>query len=276
MLVVSGAIRAQSSASADEASTRLDVVGVKLGMTPDEARGVLRSRKYPMHEFVSTLSYVDAATKQSVRLPNSAFVNALVQSGSFAKHDESDNLTVFFSPSPGRERVVAIAHYNSYSKGKEIRESDMKARLAEQYGELPESLSRPKTGFQFSHLWNLPVSEDKAGRNCNFNLTQRFAKAGWWNTNSAAPQNYALTNWDLLLSLIRNDCGPSIVEVNWSVKDPNVPPERRLVTEYAVSIVSLPVADEGLMAASQLAQELKDLAGRSLAHRASGDSDPDL
>jgi hypothetical protein len=251
-LSVAGLCAAESTTAPES----LDIAGVKLGMTADEVRAVLKARKSRVQEYLATLTYVDSTTQLPRRIPDSMFVNVMVQTIRPARDEPTETLTVFFSPIPGHEQVVAVTRRNQYPRDGEVREVDVQRSLANQFGELPTEAPPVQEGPQFLHVWNVPAQKNESGARCRFNAARHAAAIDPKDPNAALPRNYVLGNQDLILDLVKNDCGPNIIEVNWNTREPHLPPEQRVLDEHTVSIVSLQLADESIVTATETIVEM--------------------
>jgi hypothetical protein len=241
-----------STAQSTPAPEPLGIAGVRLGMTADEVRAVLKARKYPMREFQATLSYMDKVTQLPVHIPDSIFINTMVQTGPRTRGEPVEKLRVYFSPAPGNERVVAVSHHVEYPRGREVREAALQKAFADKYGELPRN-----------------------GARCRVNFSVHPAETDSRDPKSPLPPNYVLANHDRVLDLVRNDCGPQIIEIDWNTRDPSLPPEQRVVEEHTVSIVSVQLADESLLASSKTIAEAQQRRRERAAQRASAGGKPE-
>jgi hypothetical protein len=183
-----------------------------------------------------------------VHIPDSLFLNAIVQTTK--RGDPAEKLTVFFSPTPGQERVVAVTRHKSYPRTTEVRESELRDSLAEISGEVPPAPEASQESTQFWQAWSLPAQKNENVERCRFNLTQESAatdpKSGW------VPQNYVIANHDLLLDLIDNKCGPNVIDVHWKTREPKLTPDQRVLEHDTVAIVSLELAQESIDLASKM------------------------
>jgi len=203
-------------------------------------------------------------------------LNAIVQSAPFTGREQADNLTVFFSPTPGNERVVAVSRYNGYPNGVDIHEAALRQALSDKYGTIPDGSAVSQNNFQYSHVWSVPTHDKGLGKECRFNLTEHFAQAGWWDSNGAGPQNYVINNRDLIFSLIKKNCGPSVIEINWSDRDSHAPPEQRLLSQNTAAILSVSLADESLMTASKMVEDYQQRGNPATVRRAADSGRPEL
>ena len=108
---------------------KVDVAGVKLGMSPDEVRGVLKARRLLNYlESSATLGRGDDAYAGS----SLRFVNVIAAwTGSSAP---AESYEVMFTPVPGRERVMAIVHTQAFPGADAPSVAVLDAALARKYG----------------------------------------------------------------------------------------------------------------------------------------------
>jgi hypothetical protein len=128
----------------------IDVAGVKLGMSLDEVRAVLKSKRLrEYNESTETLGYLDSAGGAMQSLANGRFVSVVAAwtapaAGETLAADE-ESYEVMFTPLPGKERAMAIVHSVGYSPANAVRETALEEGLAKKYGgftapnNLPES-----------------------------------------------------------------------------------------------------------------------------------------
>jgi hypothetical protein len=87
---------------------KIDVAGLKLGMSLEEARAVLKSKKLrEYNEATETLSYLDPAKGSMRQVPKGQFVNiAAAWTPAVGDGSEADGeaFEVMFTPVPGKER----------------------------------------------------------------------------------------------------------------------------------------------------------------------------
>ena len=103
---------------------QIDIGGVKLGMSPDEVRAVLKSKKLLDYtESAETLSYLDSAKGAVQALPNGRFVNVIAAwtppsaPAADSYRVDGESYEVLFTPVPGREQVMGVIHSVGYSPG---------------------------------------------------------------------------------------------------------------------------------------------------------------
>jgi hypothetical protein len=122
-------VQAQPAAAAATSAERIDVAGIKLGMSPDEVRAALKAKKL-MNYFESA----DVLIRSDARYVNtiSAWTASAAPSGGADRQGES--YEVMFTPVPGRERAMAIVHSMAYSSANPLPAAGFAEALVKKYG----------------------------------------------------------------------------------------------------------------------------------------------
>jgi hypothetical protein len=125
----------QAQPAAATSAERIDVAGIKLGMSPDEVRAALKAKKL-MNYFESA----DLLSRSDARYVNtiSAWTASAAPSGGADRQGES--YEVMFTPVPGKERAMAIVHTMAYSPANPLPEASFDEALVKKYG----GFKRPK------------------------------------------------------------------------------------------------------------------------------------
>ena len=122
------------SAAVRSAPYRVDVAGVTLGMSLDDVRAVLKSKKLiDYHEWTQTLGHLDPAHGAAAPAAGARFVND-VATWSPLIEGAGEAFEVMFTPDPGRERVMAIIHTVAYSPAHAVRVHALDGGLVKKYG----------------------------------------------------------------------------------------------------------------------------------------------
>jgi hypothetical protein len=107
---------------------KIDIAGIKLGMSLDEVRSVLKAKSLRQYnESTQTLGFVDPASGVMQSMAGGRFVNVIAAwtppavADSFEVNGES--FEVMFVPVPGKERVMAIVHSVGYAPANAIHET---------------------------------------------------------------------------------------------------------------------------------------------------------
>lgn len=235
---------------------QIDVGGVKLGMSPDQVRAVLKSKKLlEYNESAETLSYLDSAKSFVQPIPNGRFVNVVATWTSPPPSAAGDTFDVdgefyaiTFTPVPGNERAMGIVHTVGYSPANAIHETALESGLFKKYGgfsgpnDLPESPT-----WRFQSGGNVQVGDPCSRRGV-------FGGLGALNSANVAHGNLALkrTPEDFRLEIER--CAAAIVTEDHFTANGGALREDRLVTRFTVTAYSPLLGLEGAKAAAQLIQ----------------------
>jgi len=254
------------------AADHIDVAGVKLGMSPDAVRAVLKSKKLRNYkEWTETLSSLSAAGA-SQPIPNGRFVNviaawtplaAAATDGDFEGVGES--FEVMFTPVPGAERAMAIVHTEGFSRQDAIRETALDEGLVKKYGgyvaagALPQSVT-----WRFQSDGSVQVG-DACGRRGTF--------GGLGSLVVASPrENLALRSTLQELQSQVERCGDATVTADHFTPNGGALAADRLVTRFTVTAFSPALGLQGARKAAELVQA----AGPSSSVRPKDGKSPDL
>jgi hypothetical protein len=262
-------------ASVNLSVDQIDIAGVKLGMSPDEVRTILKSKKLlDYNESAETLSYVDSTKGIVKQVPNGRFVNVIATWT--APPNAGDNLEadgesyeVMFTPVPGRERVMGIVHSMGYSLANAVHESTLEDGLIKKYGGFPGSVDLPESPtWRFQSGGNLQVG-DTCGRRGTFGGLRGLDVA-------KSRENLALkrTPDDFRSQVDR--CGAALVTEDHHTANGGALRQDRLVTRYTVTAYSPAIGLEGAAAAAQVIQAAGGTVRQSDATRAKDPSAPSL
>jgi hypothetical protein len=230
---------------------RIDVAGVKLGMSPEEVRAVLKSKRlHNFKEWPETLTYSDKGASQ----PVASFVNVVAawtapaSSGDDTFDTEGEAFEVMFTPVPGHERAMAIIHSEGFTPASAVHESVLDAGLLKKYGgyvtagELPDAVT-----WRFQRDGSVQVG-DACGRRGS------YGGLGGLAVSSTPRRNLALkrTPEDLRAQIDR--CGVGVVTEDHYTLNGGALPADRLVTRFTVTAFSPALALDGATTAAQLIQ----------------------
>jgi hypothetical protein len=255
---------------------QIDIAGVKLGMSPDEVRAVLKSKKLlDYNESAETLSYMDSGKGIVQQVLNGRFVN-VIAAWSAPPATTRDNFEVdgesyeiMFTPVPGRERAMGIVHSVGYSLANAVHESDLESGLIKKYGRFNESGDLPE-----SPTWRIQSGGNvQVGDSCN----RRGIFGGLGALDVArARENIALKRAaDDFRSQVER-CGVALVTEDHHTANGGALREDRLVTRFTVTAYSPAIGLEGAKAAAQLIQAAGGTGKKSDATRAKDQSAPSL
>ena len=225
-----------------------DVAGVRLGMSPDEVRAVLRSKNLPAYcEAMEMLGH----------LPNARFMNMISTSGGDTLTGEGETFDVMFTPVPGKERAMAIVHSVGYSPAHAVRETALESGLIKKYGGFAPGASLPA-----SPTWRIQNGGAVlVGDPCNGRGT--FGGVIGLNGGIGPRQNVALqTTAEEFKSQIEG-CGIAIITEDHSTANGNAPRADRIIKRVTVTAYSPSLGLEGATAAGQLGRTAGDSKGKT-------------
>jgi hypothetical protein len=255
------------------AADKIDVAGVKLGMSPDAVRAVLKSKNlHHYKEWTETLSSSSGAGV-SQPIPNGRFVNVMATwtpaAAAAAGEDfegAGESFEVMFTPVPGGERAMAIVHSEGFSRQEAIHETALDEGLVKKYGgyvsagALPESVT-----WRFQSDGSVQVG-DACGRR------GAFGGLGGLSVANAPRENLALRRTQQELQSQVERCGDATVTADHFTPNGGALPADRLVTRFTVTAFSPALGLEGARKAAQLVQA----AGPSSEARSKDGKTPDL
>jgi hypothetical protein len=115
--------------AAATSAERMDVAGIKLGMSPEEVRAALKPKKLMNYfESAAVLSRSDARYVNTI----SAWTASAAPGGGADRQGES--YEVMFTPVPGKERAMAIVHSMAYLSSNPLPEASFDDALVKKYG----------------------------------------------------------------------------------------------------------------------------------------------
>ncbi len=235
---------------------KIDVAGVKLGMSPDEVRAVLKSKRLrEYNEATETLGYLDSARGAMQSIANGRFVNVIAAWTPPTVGDgpavDGESYEVMFTPVPGKERAMAIVHSVGYSPANAIHEVALEDGLVKKYGGFTGSNNLPESPtWLFQSGGNVQV-----GDACNRRAL--FGGVGRLNAANPARENLALKKSPEEFGYQIDRCGVAIVTEDHVTANGGALREDRLVTRFTVTAYSPAIAVEGAKSATQLIQAAK-------------------
>ena len=253
----------------------IDVAGVKLGMSLDEVRAVLKSKRLrEYNESTETLGYLDSARGAMQSLANGRFVNAVAAWTAPAAGDalaaDGEAYEVIFTPLPGKERAMAIIHSVGYSPANAVRETALQEGLAKKYGGYSASTNLPESPtWRFQSGGNLQLGDP-----CN--RRELFGGLGALNPANRVRGNIALKRSPDEFRFQIDHCGVAIVTEDHVTANGGALREERLVTRFTVTAYSPPIAFDGSKSATQLIQAARGTLNKADAPRAKEQSPPNL
>ena len=248
---------------------QIDIGGVTLGMSPDEVRAVLKSKKLLDYtESAETLSFLDPAKGVTQAVPNGRFVNLIAAwtpppaGPADAYRVDGESYEVMFTPVPGKEQAMGIIHTVGYSPANAIHEVALENGLTKKYGGFAESDDLPA-----SPTWRIQSAGNvQVGDPCNRRGT--LGGLGALNVANPARENLAL-KWspEDFKSQIEH-CGLAIVTEDHFTENGGALRADRLVTRFTVTAYSPSIGLEGAKGAEQLIRAAGGPARKSDASRA--------
>jgi hypothetical protein len=239
--------------AATGAPTKIDVAGVALGMSLDEVRTVLKSKKLREYKELSeSLSYLDSSGGAMQSIAGGRFVSVVAAWTPSAAADtfegDGESYQVMFTPVPGRERAMAIVHSVGYSPANAVREVALESGLVAKYGGFADSSHLPDSPtWRFQSAGNAQV-----GDSCN--RRGLFGGLGELNAAGTARENLALKTVPDEFRFQTEHCGIAMVTEDHYIANGGALREDRLVTRFTVTAYSPSIAYEGAASAARLIQ----------------------
>jgi hypothetical protein len=271
-------IPAGGAALPDASPEKVDVAGVNLGMSPDEVRAVLKSKKLlNYYETSETLGRLDSAKADMPPMTGGRFVNVIAtwtspassSIGNAVAHD-GEAYEVMFTPVPGKERAMAIIHSVGYSAASAVHELSLDSGLVKKYG----GFSAP-SDVPGSPTWRFQSAGGvQVGDPCNRRAI--FGGLGELNVANAARQNLALKTTVDEFRFQLDHCGVAIVTEDHSMANSGAPREQRIVMRFTVTAYSPSIGFEGAATAAKLIQMTADAANKPGAPRTQDPAAPNL
>jgi hypothetical protein len=242
---------AQTPSRSEVSPDKIDIAGVMLGMSLDEVRAALKTKKLREYsEWTESLSYLDPARGSMRSITGGRFVNVVAAWTPAAAGDslEADGevYEVMFTPVPGKERAMAIVHSVGHSAANAPREVELEGGLLKKYGAVPGSNGLPQ-----SPTWRFQAGGTVEGGDvCN----RRGLFGGLKNLTVAktAQENLALKKTQDEFRFQIDHCGVAIVTEDHFTANAGALTEDRLVTRYTVTAYSPAIALDGAKSAAKL------------------------
>ena len=262
----------------DVSPGKVDVAGVKLGMSPDEVRAILKSKKLlDYYESTETLGHFDSAKGALQPIANGRFVNVIATWASppsspvgDGRGEDGESYEVMFTPVPGKERAMAIVHSVGYSPANAVRETALENGLVKKYGGFTTT-----DGLPGSPTWRIQNGGNvQVGDPCN--RRGIFGGLSELTVGNATRQNLALKTTPDEFRFQMERCGIAIVTEDHSTSNSGAPREDRIVTRFTVTAYSPSIGSEGATTAAQLIQTAMDAENKASAARAKDQLAPNL
>ena len=251
----------ERSANVAEGSPgNVDVAGVKLGMSLDEVRAVLKSKKLlAYYELTETLDRADPSKGTTQPMVDGRFVNVVAAwtpaPSSPVAEDfgwDGESYEVMFTPLPGGERAMAIVHSAAYAPASAVREIALENALVKKYGGFDGSHDLPE-----SPTWRIQSSGTVlVGDACN--RRGLFGGLGGSSLKNVSRQNLALRTTPEEFRFQIDHCGVAIVTEDHSTANAAASREDRDVKRVTVTAYSPSIGSEGAAMAAQLIRTTGD------------------
>jgi hypothetical protein len=271
-------IQAGAPALPDVSPDKVDVAGVKLGMSPDDVRVILKSKRLlNYYESAETLGHFDSTKGAMQPIANGRYVNVIATWApprsspvGDALGEDGESYEVMFTPVPGKERAMAIVHSVAYSPANAVREMALEKGLVKKYGGFttPNDLPGSPT-WRFQSGGNVQVGDP-----CN--RRGIFGGLSGLNVGNATRQNLALKTTPDEFRFQMDRCGVAIVTEDHSTANGGAPREDRTITRFTVTAYSPSIGFEGATTAAQLIQTAGDAVNRAGAPRTKDQLTPNL
>jgi hypothetical protein len=254
---------------------RIDVAGVMLGMSLEEVRTVLKSKKLREYtESTETLGYLDAAKGAMHSIANGRFVNVIAAwtapAAGGAREGDGESFEIMFTPVPGKERAMAIVHSVGYSPAHAVAEIALEDGLIKKYGGFAGSSDLPDAPtWRFQSGGNVQAG-DPCGRRGLFGGLRGL------NPANPPPENLALKRPPEEFRFQIDHCGVAIVTEDHITANGGALPADRLVTRFTVTAYSPSIAFEGATTAAQLIHDAGGALNKADAARAKDQPAPNL
>jgi len=225
---------------------RVDVAGVKLGMSPDQVRAVLKSRTLSDY-FESTETLHSGAGSHYVNLI-AAWTPAAGGAEADGAGGDGESFEVLFTPVPGKERALAIIHSTAYSASTAIHATVLSSGLVAKYHGYAKADELPP-----SPTWRVQsdgslLSGDGCSRRGIFGGLGRFAFGTQPRSNPALKTTTEEFRYQI------DHCGVAIVTEDDAALNPDAPLKDRLIARFTVTAYSPAIGFEGATMAAQLMQ----------------------
>jgi hypothetical protein len=260
-----------------DAPDQVDVAGVKLGMSLDEVRAILKSKRlFGYYEATEALGRFDSNRGALQPIATGRFVNVIAtwappsSSAADARGEEGESYEVMFTPVPGKERAMAIIHSVGYSPADDVHETALENGLVKKYGGFTTPDGLPGSPTWRFHSGGTVQVGDPCNRRGIFGGLSRF------NIGNATPQNLALRTTPDEFRFQIDRCGIAIVTADHSTANGGAPRDERIVTRFTVTAYSPSIGFEGATTASRLIQTTGDAVNKPSAARAKDQTAPNL
>jgi hypothetical protein len=230
---------------------KIDVAGVRLGMSPDQVRAVLKSKKL--------LNYFEST--ETLGNFGGHFVNVIA---AWTSGEEGEAYEVMFTP------VMAIVHSAAYSPANAVREAAVENGLVTKYSGFLRADDLPR-----SPTWRIQSGGSVlVGDPCN--RRGIFGGLGELKLGTVPRHNLALRTTPEEFRFQIDSCGVAIVTEDHSTANADAPREDRNIARFTVTAYSPSIAFEDATTAARLIQTPGDTAGKAHAPHTQDQLAPNL
>lgn len=255
---------------------KIDVAGVRLGMSPEDVRAVLKSKKLVDYkEWTETLSYLDTKGV-SQAITNQHFVNVVAAwtappgAGLEANEVAGESIEVMFTPVPGKERAMSIVRTVGYTAANAIHETALENGLIKKYGGFVDSNDFPQSPtWRYQNDGSVQVGDACHRRGITGGL-------GTLNVANAPRENLALKKSPDEFRYQIDQCGAALVTEDHFTANSGALHQDRVVTRFTVSAFSPTLALAGAQSAGAIVQAAAHAAGKSDSEHQKTERSPDL
>lgn len=133
----------------------LNILGIQLGMTPNEVRKILDTRPgVKVREVRGVLMYQPASGSPKP-IPNSTYVKEL---NTFPDPISTERIIVTFTPTAGRERAISVERSQTFHPGQQPTIDATVEALVEKYGPLSYKRKPNPLGVFIDYFWRFDSS----------------------------------------------------------------------------------------------------------------------
>lgn len=236
----------------------VEVAGLKLGMSPDEVRAILKSKRLPAYyELAGVVGAGGSVLAGGPMDSNRRFVN-VVAAWVPAGAGNGNSYEVMFTPVPGRERAMAIVHTSAYSGADSVSEAALDRALVKKYGGYSTSdVLSPSLTWRVQGDGKVLVGDGCDRRGI-------FGGLGGLDAGSATRKNVALQTTPEELRYEIEQCGVAIVTEDHSTSTAGA---TRLIERFTVTAYSPLIALDGLNKSAQTATSVANAGARPESER---------
>jgi hypothetical protein len=242
---VAGAVPGGAASARREGPGAIDVAGVRLGMSAEEARVAVKGRGLLNYfEALGVGRAAGAAPSEGTAASGARFLSRIAAWSVSDAAGDGEAIEVLFTPAPGHERAYAIVHSVGYASAHAVRQVALDALLVKKYGGYNAGEPLPA-----SPTWRLQRNgKVEAGDECE--LRGLF---GGLHDIAGVPTEHSNVVLNTPLNELQSQadrCGIAIVTED-HLSNGSAMREARRVARFTVTAYSPAIALEGLRLAAQ-------------------------